>query len=644
MSGPIVYACPTDHAVLNIRGESAQCPACHSTFHRTGNIWRFVNVTLDPYRSFIETYRVVRRAEGWGSTDALHYLDLPHVAPDAPHAKIWRVRAVTFKSLLRHLARPSTLLDVGAGNGWLSYQLLKRGHTMVSLDLNDDARDGLGAREVYPLPLECAQADMQQLPFAGEQFDAVIFNASLHYTTNLEGALESSLRVLKPDGKLFVMDSPMYRERASGDAMLNAKARSFQETYGIELTREQRGYLTFDDFKSVALHWTWHESVADWRTKLRAASARRRGKREPARFGVMVGERLPGNRTRYRMLATLTGNLAVKFNELTNQTIALPILIFYPTARCNSRCISCDWWKSDGADDLSFSEIRALVEELPVLGVRLVVFSGGEPLLRREVFEIADLFRAQGIKLNLLTAGLFLERDAEKIGARFDGVTISLDAHTSALYQKIRGVDALALVERGVQKLRAASPHLAIRARSTLHRHNFRELPHLIDKARDMGLQQISFLSADVTSKAFGRGRGSASTQGLLLGENEIADFSDVVERTIVSHARDFETHFVAESPEKLRRLPRYYAAQLGLGPFPPISCNAPWVSAVIEADGAVHPCYFHQAVGSLRESSLQEILQKRMRAFRAALDVQENAVCKKCVCTLKVGVRTKLW
>lgn len=342
--------------------------------------------------------------------------------------------------------------------------------------------------------------------------------------------------------------------------------------------------------------------------------------------------------------AQLASNLAVKYNELTHRTLALPIFIFYPTARCNSRCISCDWWQSDGKTDLSFEEIEALVKQLPALGARMVVFSGGEPLLRRDVYEIADLFRAQNIKLYLLTAGLFLERDAEKIAGRFDQVTISLDGHTNVLYHKIRGVDALALVERGAKKLHTAAPDIPIRARSTLHRHNFRELPQLIDKARAMGLQQISFLSADVTSEAFGRARGEASTQGLLLNETEIQEFAEVVEQTVQSHAREFETHFVAESPEKLRRLPRYYAAQLGLGAFPPISCNAPWVSAVIEADGAVRPCYFHNAVGSIRESGLRDILRKEMNAFRSQLDVHDNDVCKKCVCTLKVGLRTKLW
>lgn len=343
------------------------------------------------------------------------------------------------------------------------------------------------------------------------------------------------------------------------------------------------------------------------------------------------------------MISSLASNLAVKYNELTDRTLALPVVVFFPTARCNSRCVSCDWWKSDGRDDLSLDEIRSLVAQLPALGVRLVVFSGGEPLLRRDVFEIAGLFERAGMRLGLLTAGLFLERDAAAVARHFGQVTISLDGHTAALYRQIRGVDGLALVERGIGRLRAVAPGLPVRARSTLHRHNFRELPQLIDKARALGLTQISFLAADVTSEAFGRHRGD-SMQGLLLSADEVAEFAAVVEATLESHAWAFAEHFVAESPARLRRLPAYYAAQLGEGSFPTIACNAPWASAVIEADGAVRPCYFHPAVGNVRERSLRQMLEGEMRAFRAALDVTSNPTCQKCVCTLNVGLRTRLW
>jgi len=115
--------------------------------------------------------------------------------------------------------------------------------------------------------------------------------------------------------------------------------------------------------------------------------------------------------------ATLARNALVQLNVATDRTFTLPLVIFYPTARCNSRCISCDWWKADGAGALSIPEIERLAAQLPALGVRIVLFSGGEALLRREVYEIADLFRRRELSVHLLTSGLFLERDAEHLPA-----------------------------------------------------------------------------------------------------------------------------------------------------------------------------------------------------------------------------------
>ena len=136
-------------------------------------------------------------------------------------------------------------------------------------------------------------------------------------------------------------------------------------------------------------------------------------------------------------LATAT---LVRLGRVTNRTFVLPLLIFYPTGRCNSRCVSCDWWKQSGADDLTLDEIATLASALPALGTRVVVFSGGEPLLRPEVFGAADLFRAQGITLHLLTSGVLLERCAERVGGHFARVCISLDAASAPLYEQIRGV------------------------------------------------------------------------------------------------------------------------------------------------------------------------------------------------------------
>src|ERR1700680_1834035 len=219
--------------------------------------------------------------------------------------------------------------------------------------------------------------------------------------------------------------------------------------------------------------------------------------------------------------------MLVRLQEVTNRTFVLAWVSFSPTSRCNSRCMSCDWWKQSGAGDLTLEEIEGVAASLPALGTRVVVFSGGEPLLRPEVFEAAGMFRARGIRLHLLTSGVLLERCAESAAEHFARVIVSL---------------------------RARPP--------------------------DAGC--------------------------LALDPAEIAEFESLVEQTIEEHRGDFESGFVTDSPDKLRRLPQYYAALAGRAPFPPVACNAPWMSVVIEADGAVRPCFFHEAVGNIRRAPVR--------------------------------------
>src|SRR5262249_40526618 len=221
----------------------------------------------------------------------------------------------------------------------------------------------------------------------------------------------------------------------------------------------------------------------------------------------------------------LTTSLLARLGRITNRTFVLPLLILFPTSRCNSRCVSCDWWKQSGVDDLTIDEIRSLARTLPALGTRVVVFSGGEPLLRPEVFDAADAFRERDIVLHLLTSGVLLERFADRVGRRFSRVCVSLDATSDALYERIRGVNALATVARGVARLRREAPAVSITGRATLHRANFRELPRLIDHARTIGLDGMSFLPADVSSHAFGR-EAVPDAQTLMLDGDEVAEFA----------------------------------------------------------------------------------------------------------------------
>jgi MoaA/NifB/PqqE/SkfB family radical SAM enzyme len=346
----------------------------------------------------------------------------------------------------------------------------------------------------------------------------------------------------------------------------------------------------------------------------------------------------------------LRTNLLVKLGEVTDRTHTLPLVLLGITARCNSRCVSCDFWQDDGAGDLTPAEIQRLAGELHDLGTRVVVFTGGEPLFRPDVMEIADLFRARGISLHLLTSGLALERFAPEVAERFVDVTVSMDGHSRELYRQVRGVDGLPALARGVTAFRALAPEVPFRARSTLHRHNFRFLAQIIDQALEMGIPQVSFLAADVGPDSFNRGVPrlpkveSSPARELLLDAGEVREFEEVVASVVRSHARQLADGRATPGPAGLRRLVRYYAAHLGLGPFPPVACNAPWMSVYIGADGAVRPCFFHQPVGNIRQRSLREIMTGAMPAFRRALTVADDATCQRCVCNIKTGLRSRLW
>ena len=253
------------------------------------------------------------------------------------------------------------------------------------------------------------------------------------------------------------------------------------------------------------------------------------------------------------------------------------------------------------------------------------------------------MFRRLGLTLHLHTSGVLLERLASEVARTFSRVIVSLDASTEPLYQAVRGVNALGVVEKGVARLRRIAPEIGVTGRSTLHRLNFREVPRLIEHARAMSLDGISFLAADVSSLAFGR-VAPPHQASLALTSDEVAEFEEVIEGVIERYGEAFDSGFVAESPEKLRRLPQYYAALQGDARFPGSACNAPYVSVVIEADGAVRPCFFHDTIGSIRLEPLASIVRRNLPAFRASLSVADNPVCTKCVCSIRTGWRNAPW
>ncbi len=151
--------------------------------------------------------------------------------------------------------------------------------------------------------------------------------------------------------------------------------------------------------------------------------------------------------------------------------------------------------------------------------------------------------------------------------------------------------------------------------------------------AKEIGLDQISFLPADVSTSAFNH-NGTLRPGDIALTEEEVNDFKSVIDRYVA----EFDSKFIAESVEKIKRIPLYYLALLNKIPFESPPCNAPWVSAVLESDGRLMPCFFHHEYGNIHDNDFEDILNsEKAIEFRKNLDVKTNEVCKKCVCSLKL-------
>jgi MoaA/NifB/PqqE/SkfB family radical SAM enzyme len=314
----------------------------------------------------------------------------------------------------------------------------------------------------------------------------------------------------------------------------------------------------------------------------------------------------------------------------------LPILILNPHSRCNCRCVMCDIWKGTDSTELSVAELEGHLRSIERLGVEWVVFSGGEPLMHSDLFRLCELLRRRRIHLTLLTTGLLLERNSRAIVDSFDDVIVSLDGPPE-IHNQIRRVPlAFETLAAGVRALRVLRADFPITARSTVQRRNCNQLHATAHAARDLGLNSISFLAADLTSTAFNRPNGWTAPQVANVGLT--ADDVAALEGQIKALTEDPAlSGFVAESPAKLRRIVDHFRVNLGIAEPAAPTCNAPWVSAVLEVDGTVRPCFFHPAYGKVEGSTtlLEIVNSPGAIEFRGRLDVAKDPTCQRCVCSL---------
>jgi Fe-coproporphyrin III synthase len=323
----------------------------------------------------------------------------------------------------------------------------------------------------------------------------------------------------------------------------------------------------------------------------------------------------------------------------THRVSTLPILALHVHSSCNCRCVMCDIWKANAAGrEMPATELERHLEGLRRLRVERVMLTGGEPLLHSNLWALCAMLRAEGIAITLITTGLLIERHLSPIAEHVDELVVSIDGDAT-LHDQIRRVNrGFARIAHAIGTLNAQPRRPRTTARCVVQRQNHEHLSAIVEAVHHIKVDRLSFLAADVSSSAFNRPTpwDAERRAQVALGGEELPQLAHAITQ-LARHQRSvLQSGFVLGGLASLWRIHRYYAALAGLEPFPRVSCNAPWMSAVLEVDGRLRPCFFQPAYEGPHHATVQEAINAPGAiAFRRSLNVEQNEICQRCVCSL---------
>lgn len=300
-------------------------------------------------------------------------------------------------------------------------------------------------------------------------------------------------------------------------------------------------------------------------------------------------------------------------------TISPFLVVWNYTKLCNLRCPHC--YENAGPDrakdELTTEEAKRAVDEFEDAGVVAIAFSGGEPLLREDVFEVASYAKGKGFFTSIATNGTLVSRKlARKMKGVFDYAEISLDGFED-VHDKFRGVrGSWEKTCEGIKNCVAEGLHTCVAIAAT--RYNFKEIPELIDFVEDeLGAERVivfNFVPVARGREMIDKDLDPLERQELLEHLHERMMNSKMIcystapqfARVSLETAHEFKDSFVVSTHFSPRwvtfRDRRSLADFLG-------GCGAGRLYCGLEPNGDITPCVFMPIrLGNIKEDRLRDI------------------------------------
>uniref|UniRef100_A0A7V3YN50 Radical SAM protein n=1 Tax=Candidatus Caldatribacterium californiense TaxID=1454726 RepID=A0A7V3YN50_9BACT len=296
---------------------------------------------------------------------------------------------------------------------------------------------------------------------------------------------------------------------------------------------------------------------------------------------------------------------------------AAPFLVVWNyTTLCNLRCRHCYLraGSKPAEDELTTEEAKKVVDDLASAGVVAIAFSGGEPLLRKDIFEVAGYAKSKGFYVSLATNGAtIIPEVARKVKEVFDYVEISLDGFEET-HDQFRGVrGAWRRTCEGIRNCVAEGIDTCVAVTAT--RYNFEEIPKLIEFAeKELGVHRVivfnyvpvgrgkDMVEADISPQE--RQKLLKYLYMRMMGSRMMC-YSTAPQYSVVSlelAGSPVVTHFASSGTMRLQGRTKALADFIG-------GCGAGRLYCGLEPNGDIVPCVFMPIViGNVRRDRLQDV------------------------------------
>jgi MoaA/NifB/PqqE/SkfB family radical SAM enzyme len=155
---------------------------------------------------------------------------------------------------------------------------------------------------------------------------------------------------------------------------------------------------------------------------------------------------------------------------------------------CNQRCPFCH---AKGTNNITIEDVKKILDNLKILQIKDIILTGGEPFLRKDIFEIMDMIQRGGYCVDLCTNGTLLDKEKiSNLKKYVSEISVSLDAHNRELYRVLRGRDDFDKVIQNIREL--VFQGIAVHLICTLNSHNYPFVEQIIALAEELRVDSIA--------------------------------------------------------------------------------------------------------------------------------------------------------